>query len=66
MFTKRCWASKEMAIPRPLPLLQASNSILLLLSVWHLRFLTLEAAGEVWFENFRLKFPGALVINTGL
>lgn len=25
-----------------------------------------EAAGEICFENFRLKFPGDLVINTGI
>lgn len=65
-FPMRCWASKEMAIPCPLPLLQASGSILLLLSLWHLWFLALGVPGDVWFENFRLKFPGALVISTGL
>lgn len=66
IFPMRRWASKEMSIPCPLPLFQASGSILLLLSGWHLWFLALGAAGDVWFENFRLKFPGALVISRGL
>lgn len=66
LLEEKSWACEQIAVLCPLYCGPVSGSVLLLQSKWQLWFLTSEVAGEIMLENFRLRFPEALVINAGM